>query len=114
MPPALLFDLHTLCYYSYCMLNVLECCIMVSLWLYMFVVTGRARLKGELFLKLLVSCFSFCYSGFFLVQQILQEELARFVGGSHQWSAGCVNETHIIPNFLPIGKPLWSDVFFHL
>lgn len=40
--------------------------------------------------------------------------LTRFVGGSHQWSAGCVNEAHLIPNFLPVGKLLWSDVFLHL
>lgn len=40
--------------------------------------------------------------------------LTCFVGGSHQRSAGYINEAHIIPNFLPVGEPLRSDVFLHL
>ena len=40
--------------------------------------------------------------------------LTCFVRGSHQWTTGCVNEAHIIPNFLPVCKLLWSDVFLHL
>lgn len=40
--------------------------------------------------------------------------LTCFVRGSHQWTTGCVNKAHIIPNFLPVRKLLWSDVFLHL
>lgn len=40
--------------------------------------------------------------------------LTSFVGGSHQWSAGCVNKAHLIPNFLPVGELLRCDVFLHL
>lgn len=45
---------------------------------------------------------------------LLTDFLTCFVGGSHQWSAGCVDKAHFIPNFLPVGKLLWSDVFIHL
>lgn len=47
-------------------------------------------------------------------KHLLTSLLTCFVGGSHQWSAGCVGEAHITANFFPVGKPLWSDIFLHL